>query len=780
MRLNLYARSLLSIGLALTIVTTLITYWDILQTRKIQEDQLEARLKELTGLQSSSIAHALWNLNRANTHQILSSLEKDPDFFSARVTTDGGKLFAEVKAKKSNTDAIITNEVPVIYENEGTKQRIGTIEVSLARDHLVKQQIESLKNSLMIGFIQLAAVLLVTFFILHRIIKPMVLITNRLVGITNNEIDSTIPFIGRKDQIGNMACAVKTFQDNLIEIKYLREEEKKTNEELSRARDAAEEANLAKSQQNRILEVIAKGDDLRSILESIIHWIESQLSGVRCSILILDSDGKTLRRGAGPSLPEEYCQQLDGFEIGPDVGSCGTAAFRNEMVVVENIEVDPLWADFKNLALCHDLRACWSTPIRNREGRVLGTFCSYFNQVRRPTEEEINLVDSATSLAGIAIHRTNVEKEIVESRNRYQTIFHQLRSVLEGTSSDVGDKFFYSLVSSLADSLKVRYALLGEYSPVPRPSIQTVAIWDGNRFRENVKYDLENTPCEKVLSARTVQYFPKNFSKIFPDCQLLENMNIESYLGLPLFDTSSEVTGIVIVMDDKPMRDSSNSEMILSIFASRAEVELDRKRKEEKLLKASIESERANQAKSGFLSGMSHELRTPLNAIIGYTDLLKAKVYGSLTEKQHNSIKTIQESGQHLLSLITDLLDISKIDAGALSLEIVPLSVTEVVTSVIAMFTTQAEKKELSIEDSIDPLLSMSFADYKILKQILVNLLSNAIATAEGFFPKCAGLRFPILGLGTEGCDRIPCFFHRNRRNLERFLQHVFYRIGSF
>ena len=727
MRLNLYARSLLSIGFVLTAATTLITYWDVLQTRKNNERQLEMRLEELTKLQSHSIANALWNLNRANTHEILSSLEQDPDFFSARVTTDSGKIFTEVRAQKTYTDAVITSEAPVIYDQGSTTQRIGTIELSLSRDRLVKQQIESLKNSVMIGFIQLVAVLLVTFYILHRIIKPVVLITNRLIGLTNDDIDSTIPFIDRKDQIGNMACAVKVFQDNLGEIKFLREEEKKSNQELSRARDAAEEANFTKSQQNRILEVIAKGENLQSILESIIEWVEFQLGGVRCSILILDADGKTLGRGAGPSLPEEYCQQLDGFEIGPNVGACGTAAFRNEMVIVENIETDPLWADFKELALCHDLRACWSTPIRNSEGRVLGTFCSYFRKQRRPVDEEIKLVDSGTSLAGIAIHRTIVEKEILESRNRYQTIFNQLRSVMEGTSSDVGDKFFHSLVSNLAGSLNVRYALLGEYSPLPYPSIKTVAIWDGNRFRENVTYDLANSPCEKVSETLKVQYYPQNIRKIFPNCQLLKDMNVESYLGLPLFDPSGVIAGHLIVMDDNPMRDSSNSEMILSIFASRVEVELDRKRKEEKLLRANIESERANQAKSGFLSGMSHELRTPLNAIIGYTDLLKANVYGSLTEKQYHSIMTIHESGEHLLSLITDLLDISKIDVGALSLEIIPLSVSEVVTSVIHMFTTQAAKKELSIDDCIDPSISMSFADYKILKQILVNLLSNAI-----------------------------------------------------
>ena len=96
---------------------------------------------------------------------------------------------------------------------------------------------------------------------------------------------------------------------------------------------------------------------------------------------------------------------MDGFEIGPKVGACGTAAFRNETVILEDIATDPLWEDFKDLALSHNLKACWSTPIRNPKGEALGTLCPYFDQIKRPTEGEIQIVKSLANLAGILIQR---------------------------------------------------------------------------------------------------------------------------------------------------------------------------------------------------------------------------------------------------------------------------------------------------------------------------------------------------------------------------------------
>src|SRR5438105_4149878 len=115
--------------------------------------------------------------------------------------------------------------------------------------------------------------------------------------------------------------------------------------------------------ENRVLEMAAKGDSLADILDNLCLLVEEQSRGVLASILLMDANGKQLRHGAAPNLPNTYTKAIDGAFIGPSVGSCGTAAYRAEQVIVSDIAADPLWADFRDLALAHSLRACWSTPI---------------------------------------------------------------------------------------------------------------------------------------------------------------------------------------------------------------------------------------------------------------------------------------------------------------------------------------------------------------------------------------------------------------------------------
>src|SRR5262249_24562747 len=130
-----------------------------------------------------------------------------------------------------------------------------------------------------------------------------------------------------------------------------------------------------------------------------------------CSVKLLDQDRQTLHHGAAPSLPAAYNQAIDGAPIGPSAGSCGTAAFRAEMVVVSDIVTDPLWAKFRPLALPHGLRACWSSPILSTGGAVLGTFAMYYREPRSPSSAEVALIERAAEIAGMAIERKRFEDE---------------------------------------------------------------------------------------------------------------------------------------------------------------------------------------------------------------------------------------------------------------------------------------------------------------------------------------------------------------------------------
>ena len=165
--------------------------------------------------------------------------------------------------------------------------------------------------------------------------------------------------------------------------------------------------------EKRILEMVAKGDPLAQILESLCQLVEEQASGVLASILLLDGD--RLRHGGAPSLPKAYTDAIDGGLIGPSAGSCGTAAYRGERVIVEDIATDPLWTDYGDAALPHSLRAGWSTPIFTSQAKVIATFAMYYRERRRPSRRDQEIIEQITHLAGVAIERNRTQEALRRS-----------------------------------------------------------------------------------------------------------------------------------------------------------------------------------------------------------------------------------------------------------------------------------------------------------------------------------------------------------------------------
>jgi len=168
--------------------------------------------------------------------------------------------------------------------------------------------------------------------------------------------------------------------------------------------------------EKRLLEMIARGDPRAPILEGACQLVEELATGSLCSILLFDPSANCLRHGAAPSLPKIYTEAIDGIVIGPSVGSCGTAAYNAKPVIVSDIATDPLWADFRDLALAHELRACWSTPILSSAGRVLGTFATYYREPRSPSPPEHNVIERIIHLASIAIEREQGEEVLRQAQ----------------------------------------------------------------------------------------------------------------------------------------------------------------------------------------------------------------------------------------------------------------------------------------------------------------------------------------------------------------------------
>jgi PAS domain S-box-containing protein len=170
--------------------------------------------------------------------------------------------------------------------------------------------------------------------------------------------------------------------------------------------------------QSRVLEMIAANASLPEVLTSLVLLMEAQADGLRCSILLLNRDGKHVRHGAAPNLPEAYVKAVDGAPIGPRNGSCGTAMYLRKPVVVKDVLTDPLWADYRKLAEICGLRACWSTPILSPHGDVLGSFAMYRQENRGPHPEELRLTQIATHIAGIAIERQRAQEALREREAR--------------------------------------------------------------------------------------------------------------------------------------------------------------------------------------------------------------------------------------------------------------------------------------------------------------------------------------------------------------------------
>ncbi len=186
--------------------------------------------------------------------------------------------------------------------------------------------------------------------------------------------------------------------------------------------DITERKRLEQREQLRlqILNMIAHKEPLQETLNKLAQLVESECVGALCSILLLDKAGKHLLTGAAPSLPKFYNDAINGVEIGHGVGSCGTAAFNNTTVIVEDIQQHPYWKPFVKLAASADLAACWSEPVHDSNGKVLGTFALYYRQAKAPAVTETNLIKQLAQLAGIAIESDINEKALRASEERFE------------------------------------------------------------------------------------------------------------------------------------------------------------------------------------------------------------------------------------------------------------------------------------------------------------------------------------------------------------------------
>jgi PAS domain S-box-containing protein len=444
----------------------------------------------------------------------------------------------------------------------------------------------------------------------------------------------------------------------------------------------------------RIMTLMATGTVLADVLEAVALSVEAEAPEAICSILLLSPDGRTLTLGAGSSLPDDYNAAIEGVEIGPNVGSCGTAAFLNKRVVVADIQTDPLWADFKDLAAEADLRSCWSQPIRGVGGDVLGTFAIYHRSISVPSADDIGFIEAAAELASIAIVRQRDQDE----RERSEARALQATRIETATARNLTTFFEVSL-----DMLCIR-----------DNDFKFIKV--NQAWQTALGYSIAELEGQPMLSL------------VHPDDAAETQGHMHRVQG------DGEVWGFVNRYRHKngeyrhlEWRARRVGDLVFGVARDVTE----RLALEAEMSAAKQAAEAANQAKSDFLANMSHEIRTPLNGVIGVVDALQLT---ELTPAQRDMVNLIQRSGVTLERLVSDILDVSKIEAGRLEIEHRVFDLHGELTSLIEMHQLRAQERNLAFKVSFGERARGEFhGDSTRIKQVVGNLLSNALKfTAEG------------------------------------------------
>jgi signal transduction histidine kinase len=313
----------------------------------------------------------------------------------------------------------------------------------------------------------------------------------------------------------------------------------------------------------------------------------------------------------------------------------------------------------------------------------------------------------------IAIDR--LQAEILEREKSEQI----LRSIVEGTVSVTGINFFRSLVRSLAQALDVRYAFISECMNAPPTRVHSFAFWQGDEFGEEFEYDLQGTPCERIVGSNSYQCFPTQLQVLFPKDRDLVDMSAQSYAGIPLLTSTGELLGHLAVLDDKPMDSTERNRAILEIFAARAAAEMERLQMEKAL---------ARLAEIGELAAtIIHEVRNPLTTIMMGLNAFKKL---ELTDRFQEYLNLSLDEADRLERLLSQILLYSRPQ----TLDRSQLELNSFITETLHTLQTipVAAGKYLNFSANNSPLNIL--ADRDKLKQVLINLVTNAceaVSTGE-------------------------------------------------
>lgn len=433
--------------------------------------------------------------------------------------------------------------------------------------------------------------------------------------------------------------------------------------------------------QKKALESAVHGDPLSVVLGAIAKVAEEQSdSELLASILLIDEDGQHLRRGGSPSLPAWYNELIDGVEIGPEVGSCGRAAFFKEEVVVQDIANAPTWVKFKNAAGMAGIHASWSTPIFSSRNVLLGVFSVYYPQVQEPTAKDREAVGLLARTAGLVmewhqdIQRSQAAQErLTESEERFRTIANAAPNFVwtlgpDGRQTylnDYGLKFLGIRLEQIIENNWVSYLHPDDIEPARQALKKAIETRTMYRFEHRLRR--ADGGYRWVLSSADPSFLP--------------NGELHGYVG-----SSIDIT--------------------------------DRKEVEEELLDYSKRLERSNKELEEFATIASHDLSEPLRKIQAFAEILEDHVL----EDGKDYLKRMSGAANRMRMLIDDLLTLSRVNRKGKPFKAVNLD--EVLQTVLDDIEVTIRQTNATVQ--YEPLATVQ-GDENQIHQLLQNLVGNAI-----------------------------------------------------